>query len=152
MSARANWGHRGSYLLLTCFSILLTKLRLTTTNFFGEWQKRDNVSNKNKSSSLASNSNSRPSDSPESARVTQMLTDRCFYLLSKRKEQTETDRGLMDVPGAHVCICRTTAATVRIRRATEFHEQPLFRHRATNKQSRECARACLPESTARVYR
>ncbi len=88
----------------------------------------------NKSSSLASSSTPRPNDSPESARVTQMLTDRCFYLLSERKsKRRRLVGGDRCVCPALVRKCRISAATVRKHRDTELHEQPLFPHRDTTK-------------------
>lgn len=58
--------------------------------------------------------------------------------------------GVIDEPSAHVCLCRIAAVTVRMHRDTEFHEQPLFPHRATTKPGVRACMSRLPESVARV--
>lgn len=110
--------------------------------------KQRDVSLQNKSSLLASNSNSRPNDSPESARVTQMLTDRCFYLLSEYTEQTEIGRGWSMSPAL---MCASAEYQPSPSGYSEIRSYTSSRSFLTElQQSRECARACLPESAARV--
>lgn len=137
-----------------CFSIPLTKLLNDTKrrSTSSGSDKTERCFLQNKSSSLVSKSNSRPNDSPESARVTQMLTDRCFYLLSESTEQTEIGRRWSMSP-ALMCASAEyqPSVTVRIHRDTEFHEQPpLFPHRATTKPGVRACMSRLPESAARV--
>lgn len=75
--------------------------------------------------------------SPESARESHSDVDRSPFWIHRANGGWS---GVIDEPSAHVCICRVSAVTVRIRRDTELHEQPPFPHRATTKPG---VRACM---------